>query len=263
MFERYTEKARRVIFFAREEASQFGCPYIETEHLLLGLIREDKALTQGLSHSQGSTKSIWDAVDFMEAIRKQIEARTQVRGKVSMSMDLPLSQDCKQVLRHAAEEAERLGHRHIGTEHVLLGLLREEKCFAAEILHQYGLSLSTIREELAGVVAYKLAAIDPPVQEWLRSPLSTPEMKAWYRQFRWEERRCEPQDALRHKLTGQISLYRGQHYDPAEFDVVKAGWTCDHCAVCWDALFEPDAEHGVGYTNGQDWLCSECYAIVS
>src|SRR5512138_2877500 len=139
MFERYTEKARRVIFFARYEASQFGSPYIETEHLLLGLLREDKALTNRFLRSHTS----------VESIRKQIEGHTTIREKVSTSVDLPLSNECKRVLAYAAEEAERLSHKHIGTEHLLLGLLREEKCFAAEILHERGLRLSTIREELA------------------------------------------------------------------------------------------------------------------
>jgi len=139
MFERYTEKARRVIFFARYEASQFGSPYIETEHLLLGLLREDKALTNRFLRSHAS----------IESIRKQIEVRTTIREKVSTSVDLPLSQECKRILAFAAEEAERLAHKHIGTEHLLLGLLREEKSFAAEILHERGLRLSTIREELS------------------------------------------------------------------------------------------------------------------
>ncbi len=139
MFERYTEKARRVIFFARYEASQFGSPYIETEHLLLGLLREDKALTNRFLRSHAS----------VESIRKQIEGHTTIREKVSTSVDLPLSNECKRVLAYAAEEAERLSHKHIGTEHLLLGLLREEKCFAAEILHERGLRLSTVREELA------------------------------------------------------------------------------------------------------------------
>ena len=129
MFERYTEKARRVIFFARYEASQFGSPYIETEHLLLGLLREDKALTNRFLRSHAS----------VESIRKQIEAHTTIREKVSTSVDLPLSNECKRVLAYAAEEAERLGHKHIGTEHLLLGLLREEKCFASEILQERGL----------------------------------------------------------------------------------------------------------------------------
>ncbi|MBI4460126.1 MAG: ATP-dependent Clp protease ATP-binding subunit, partial [Acidobacteria bacterium] len=151
MFEKYTEKARRVIFFARYEASQFGSPYIETEHLLLGLLREDKALTNRFLRSHAS----------IESIRKQIEGHATVREKVSTSVDLPLSHECKRVLAYAAEEAERLSHRHIGTEHLLLGLLREEKCFAAEILRERGLRLSTIREEIARSQTEKVSSSRP------------------------------------------------------------------------------------------------------
>ena len=139
MFERYTEIARRVIFFARYEASQLGSPYIETEHLLLGLLREDKALTFRFLRSHAS----------VESIREHIEGRITIREKFSTSVDLPLSNECKRVLAYAAEEAERLSQKHVGTEHLLLGVLREEKCFAAEILHERGLHLSTPREELA------------------------------------------------------------------------------------------------------------------
>jgi ATP-dependent Clp protease ATP-binding subunit ClpC len=148
MFERYTEKARRVIFFARYEASQFGSPYIETEHLLLGLLREDKALTNRFLRQHSS----------VDSIRKQIEGHTTIREKVSTSVDLPLSNECKRVLAYAAEEAERLSHKHIGTEHLLLGLLREEKCFAAEILHERGLKLQTIREEMQRTTQEKVQA---------------------------------------------------------------------------------------------------------
>jgi ATP-dependent Clp protease ATP-binding subunit ClpC len=151
MFERYTEKARRVIFFARYEASQFGSPYIETEHLLLGLLREDKALANRFLRSQAA----------IESIRKQIEAHTTVREKVSTSVDLPLSHECKRVLAYAAEEAERLSHKHIGTEHLMLGLLREEKCFAAEILHERGLRLSQVREEIARSTSEKMSSSRP------------------------------------------------------------------------------------------------------
>jgi ATP-dependent Clp protease ATP-binding subunit ClpC len=138
MFERYTEKARRVIFFARYEASQFGIPTIETEHLLLGVLREDKTLTHRLlSGSQP------------EAIRKQIEDATTKGQHIATSVDLPLSNESKRVLAYAAEEAERLAHRHIGTEHLLLGLLREEHCFAATLLREHGVMLSAVREQLA------------------------------------------------------------------------------------------------------------------
>ncbi|HZN10602.1 MAG TPA: Clp protease N-terminal domain-containing protein, partial [Blastocatellia bacterium] len=139
MFERYTEKARRVIFFARYEASQFGASQIEAEHVLLGLMREDKHLTTRFFHrSQAS----------IEAIRKEIEGRTILRDRISTSVDLPLSVEAKRVLAFAAEESERLGHRHIGTEHLLLGLLREENSIAAEILYERGLRLSDIRNDL-------------------------------------------------------------------------------------------------------------------
>lgn len=139
MFEKYTEKARRVIFFARYEASQFGSPLIETEHLLLGLIREDKSLTARFLPRANAT---------IQDIRKEIEGRTLVRDKVSTSVDLPFSEESKRVLNCAAEESERLAHRHIGTEHILIGLLREEKSVAASILREHGLRPGMIREEL-------------------------------------------------------------------------------------------------------------------
>jgi ATP-dependent Clp protease ATP-binding subunit ClpA len=139
VFERYTERARRVIFFGRYEASQFGSTTIETEHLLLGLIREDKNLTNRFLRNSSP----------IESIRKEIEGRTTIREKVSTSIDLPLSNECKRILAYANEEAERLRHRYIGTEHLLLGILREEKCVAAEILFSRGLRVEAIREELA------------------------------------------------------------------------------------------------------------------
>jgi hypothetical protein len=138
MFERYTEKARRTIFFARYEASQFGAHKIETEHLLLGLLRDDKALAQRFL---GTTSS--------ESIRKQVEARTIRREKVSTSVDMPLSHECKRALAYGAEEGERLKHKHLGTEHLLLGLLREKGCFAAEILRGVGLDVEQVREKIA------------------------------------------------------------------------------------------------------------------
>src|ERR1700724_499108 len=151
VFERYTEKARRVIFFARYEASQYGSPYIETEHLLLGLMREDKALANRFLRQQGS----------IESIRKEIEARITIRERISTSVEVPLSAECKRILNMAGEEAERLGVKHVGTEHLLLGILREEKCFGAEILMERGLRLSTLREELARTSGEKTTAARP------------------------------------------------------------------------------------------------------
>ncbi len=138
MFERYTEKARRTIFFGRYEASQFGSPHIETEHLLLGLLREDKALANRFFHSHAA----------VEGIRTQIEGHTAPATKTPTSIDLPLSHECKRVLAYAAEEAQRLSHKHIGTEHLLLGLLREETCFAAQLLRERGITLDSVREQM-------------------------------------------------------------------------------------------------------------------
>src|SRR5215831_18577989 len=138
MFERYTERARRVIFFARYEASQFGSTVIESEFLLLGLLREDRNLSRFLS-----------GVSSAEHIRSKIETQLSVREKVSTSIDLPLSNECKRILAYAAEETERLNHRHIGTEHLFLGILREEKCGAARVLNEIGFNLNTVREQLA------------------------------------------------------------------------------------------------------------------
>jgi ATP-dependent Clp protease ATP-binding subunit ClpC len=141
MFERYTEKARRAIFFARYEASQFGSASIETEHLLLGLLRSDKALFLRVRMPIGAG----------EAIRKEIEAHTPPGEKTPVSVDLPVSNECKQALAHAAEEADRLHDEHVGTEHLLVGLLRVEKCFAARLLDNKDVGLKQVREVMGEV----------------------------------------------------------------------------------------------------------------
>lgn len=137
MLERYTEKARRVIFFARYEASQFGAHAIETEHILLGLLREDK----GLALSLGLRFSV-------EEIRSEIESATMAAEKTSTSVDLPLSEESKRVLKHAAEEADSSEHKYVGTEHLLAGLLREPQTFGARLLEKRGFTLDAVRQLL-------------------------------------------------------------------------------------------------------------------
>src|ERR1051326_7505785 len=139
MFERYTQKARRVIFFSRYEASQFGGRTIESEGLLLGLLREDRNLITGFVADLPS----------IAQIRSEITRRVTIQEKLPTSVDLPLSEECIHILNHTAEEAERLNHRTIGTEHLLLGMLRETSSLAAEILRSHGLNLSSIRESIA------------------------------------------------------------------------------------------------------------------
>jgi ATP-dependent Clp protease ATP-binding subunit ClpC len=146
MFERYTERARRVIFFARYEASQLGSNSIETEHLLLGLIREGKGLTSRIFSKSHLS---------MDSIRKEIEGRALFRDKVSTSVDIPLSLESKRVLGYASEEAERMLHNYIGTEHILLGLMREEKSVAAGILADKGMRLAAVREDIVQLLNEK------------------------------------------------------------------------------------------------------------
>jgi ATP-dependent Clp protease ATP-binding subunit ClpC len=146
MFERYTERARRVLFFARYEASQLGSVSIETEHLLLGLIREGKGLT---------TRIFARSHLSLENIRKEIEGRTVFREKVSTSVEIPFSAETKRVLGFAAEEADRLLHNYIGTEHLLLGILREERSVAAAILMERGMRLNTVREDVVQLLNEK------------------------------------------------------------------------------------------------------------
>src|SRR5579859_3260831 len=135
MFERYTEKARRVIFFARYGASEFGSPYIEAEHIFLGLMRESKSLMLRL----------FPNVEDLEKIKVELKVRCTVGPKTDTSVDLPLSNESKRILAYAAEEAERLAHRHIGTEHLFLGMLREERCLPAEILRGRGIAVENER----------------------------------------------------------------------------------------------------------------------
>ncbi|MBC7796371.1 MAG: ATP-dependent Clp protease ATP-binding subunit [Pyrinomonadaceae bacterium] len=140
MFERYTERARRVIFFARYEATNYGSEKIATEHILLGLLREDKNLTSRFF----SPRSQFN----VETIRREIEGRSVLREKLPQTQELILTAESKRILIHAFEESERLQIRSIGPEHLLLGLLREERSMGAEILYERGLRLNAVREEL-------------------------------------------------------------------------------------------------------------------
>jgi ClpA/ClpB-like protein len=139
MFERFTEKARRVVFFARYEAGNYGSRCIETEHLLLGLLREDSYLV----------KRIAGELNAGPAIRAEIEKRI-VRGEPFRNeVEVPLSAQSKTVLNLAKETAEKLGHRWIDTEHLLIGLLGVEVSMAAQILSARGLKPGLIQEDLA------------------------------------------------------------------------------------------------------------------
>jgi len=139
MFERYTERARRGLFFARYEATEFGSPTIESEHLLLGLIREGNGLTRRLFAGAN--------VD-LETVRKEIERRVPMGEKMPTSVEIPFSAAVKRILNHTAAEADRLGHSYIGTEHLLLAILREERSLAGAVLLDMGLRADEVRKHL-------------------------------------------------------------------------------------------------------------------
>ena len=123
-----------------------GSQSIETEHLLLGLIREGKGLTSRLFAR---------ANVGLDAIRKEIEGRTVFREKVSTSVEIPFSSETKRALQFAAEEADRLLHNYIGTEHLLLGILREERSLAATILVDKGMRLKAVRDDIVALLNEK------------------------------------------------------------------------------------------------------------
>jgi hypothetical protein len=158
MFERLTESARRAVFFARYEASQYGSTCIETEHLLLGLCREDRAL-RGILKDIGADSSI----------RIEIERRITQNAPINTSVEVPLSADAKKVLLSAAKEADRLGQRHVGTEHVLLGIFHAEGSLGAQILQTRGLKAEEFRGKVAKgprTVSFKRPAL-PLLEDFL------------------------------------------------------------------------------------------------
>jgi ClpA/ClpB-like protein len=134
MFERYTERARRTIFVARFEAAQLGATQIDTEHLLLGLARESRHLLSYLP-----------ALDNIDMLRNDVLA-SAAPHEVNATIDIPFSMASKRVLAYAAEEAESLGHPHIGTDHLFLGLLREPDTVAGKLCHKHGAELVKSRQ---------------------------------------------------------------------------------------------------------------------
>jgi ATP-dependent Clp protease ATP-binding subunit ClpA len=127
-----------VIFFVRYGVSQTGHMTIESEHLLLGLVHEDGNIL---------SRFVRDAT--LADVRDEITSRMAIKEKVPTSVDLPLSNESRRILAYAAEEAKRLNTDHIGPEHLLLGMLREETSTAAQVLCQHGLDLNAVRKDLA------------------------------------------------------------------------------------------------------------------
>lgn len=263
MFERFTEKARRVVFFARYEASQFGSHEINSEHLLLGLLREERGLVYR-----------WVPNLQLESVRQKITERSERHDPIPTNVDLPLSSDAKNALDYAAKEADRLAHRHIGTEHLLLGLLDEANSFAAALMREAGADVDRLRLQIAQLPdepwATQRSALPtrrPPEQmveihnfhlraDHVRDRVAYCHEYNWH----WQKKAWATKDIAVNRQNGRFTLSLDLACNSSEFELVKDGWKKDRCVVCTWELFEcSDPEHSVGYTNGRDWLCSECY----
>ena len=138
MFERFTDRARRVVVLAQEEARMLSHNYIGTEHILLGLIHEGDGIAAKALESLGVS---------LEAVRAQVEEIIG-QGQQAPSGHIPFTPRAKKVLELSLREALQLGHNYIGTEHILLGLIREGEGVAAQVLHKLGADLNRVRQQV-------------------------------------------------------------------------------------------------------------------
>src|SRR6266516_755254 len=158
MFERFTDRARRVVVLAQEEARMLNHNYIGTEHILLGLIHEGEGVAAKALESLGIS---------LEAVRQQVEEIIG-RGQHAASGHIPITPRAKKVLELSLREALQLGHNYIGTEHILLGLIREGEGVAAQVLVKLGADLNGVRLQvdqlLQGYQGNEPAAAGPPAE---------------------------------------------------------------------------------------------------
>jgi ATP-dependent Clp protease ATP-binding subunit ClpC len=152
MFEQYTEKARRVIFFARYEASQWGADHIDTSHLLLALLREDKSLFEKLMGSSSPFENPAEALGLKRA-----------GEKVSTSVDMPLTSELRRVLALAADEAKHLRQGPITPGHLLLGIMQQPSA-ACDLLKKSGLELDGVRKALLEITPATAKLKIPPLE---------------------------------------------------------------------------------------------------
>jgi len=138
MFERFTDRARRVVVLAQEEARMLNHNYIGTEHILLGLIHEGEGVAAKALQALGIS---------LEAVRQQVEEIIG-QGQLAPSGHIPFTPRAKKVLELSLREALQLGHNYIGTEHILLGLIREGEGVAAQVLVKLGADLNRVRQQV-------------------------------------------------------------------------------------------------------------------
>ncbi len=152
MFDRFTERARKVIGFARSEAHRFHHEYIGTEHILLGLIREGQGVAANVLVSTGCD---------LKRIRQEVEKILKPGAQTESPVQIPFTPRAKKVLELAGAEAQNLHHNYVGTEHLLLALLREQEGLAAHVLMSLDIQLDSVRQE---VIEFLGGAADPDAE---------------------------------------------------------------------------------------------------
>ncbi len=143
MFNRFTERARKVLVLAKEEARRFNHDYIGTEHILLGLVREGEGVACAVLQNLGAD---------LDRLRMEIEKLISPGSATSVVGDIPFTPRAKKALELAAEEARSLGHNYIGTEHILLGLIREGEGLANQVLYGMGIDLGRVKDEISSLL---------------------------------------------------------------------------------------------------------------
>ena len=147
MYERFTDRARKVMQLANQEAQRFNHEYIGTEHILLGLIKE----------GSGVAANVLKNLDVdLRKIRLEVEKLVQSGPDMVTMGKLPQTPRAKKVIEYSMEEARNLNHNYVGTEHILLGLLREQEGVAAQVLMNLGLKLEEVREEVLNLLGHGL-----------------------------------------------------------------------------------------------------------
>src|SRR4051794_16209440 len=149
MYERFTDRARKVMQLANQEAQRFNHEYIGTEHILLGLVKE----------GSGVAANVLKNLDIdLRKIRLEVEKIVQTGpGSEMVTMGkLPQTPRAKKVIEYSIEEARNLNHNYVGTEHLLLGLLREQEGVAAQVLMNLGLKLEDVREEVLNLLGHNM-----------------------------------------------------------------------------------------------------------
>jgi ATP-dependent Clp protease ATP-binding subunit ClpA len=157
MYERFTDRARKVMLLADVEAKRFNHEYMGTEHILLGLIKEGSGVAAEILKNLN--------ID-LNKVRAEIENFVQPGPDVVTMAKLPLTPRVKKVIDHAVQESWYFNHNYVGTEHLLLGLVREQEAVAGKVLTNLGLRLEAVREEVLAVLGINknlLEAVPPPV----------------------------------------------------------------------------------------------------